>query len=257
MSRLEWGAGDTAVVLLHGVGGGAAAWQGNAPAIAEAGFAVVAPDFPGYGDSPSIDPYDMAGLAASVVAVLDALAASRVVLVGHSMGGMVAQEVVARAKDRVHGLVVCNASPAFGKPGGAWQQQFLAERLGPLDAGVGMAGLAARLVPAMLAPLAPRAAVEQAIALMSAVPEPTYRNALHALSAFDRRDNLARIAVPTLAITGEHDRSAPSAMVQQMALRIRGAEYVCISGAGHLANIETPQPFNRALVSFLTRHFGT
>jgi pimeloyl-ACP methyl ester carboxylesterase len=256
MSTLKWGEGDTAVVLLHGVGGGPAGWQGNAPAIAEAGFAVIAPDLPGYGDAPSIEPYDLAGLAASVSALLDTLAASRVVLVGHSLGGMVAQEVIARDKERVHGLVVCNASPAFGKPGGSWQQQFLAERFGPLDAGIGMAGLAARLVPTMVAPRAARAAVEQAVALMAAVPEATYRKALVALSAFDRRDNLPRIAVPTLAITGEHDRSAPASMVQQMALRIRGAEYVCVSSVGHLANIEMPQPFNRALVSFLTRHFG-
>jgi 3-oxoadipate enol-lactonase len=245
----------TAVVLLHGVGGGAAAWEPNGRAIADAGFVALAPDLPGYGDAPTIDPCDMAGMAASVCRLLDEWMVPAAVLVGHSMGGMVAQEVLALAPHRVLGLVVSGASPAFGKPGGDWQRRFLADRFSTLDAGHGMAELASRLVPGMVAPGAGADAVRFATDLMAAVPESTYRRALSAIVGFDRRGDLARIAVPTLCLAGAHDRNAPPSMVQQMALRIRGAEYLCLTDAGHLANIEQPAAFNRALVSFLNRHF--
>lgn len=256
LAHRRWGDGDTAIVLLHGVGGSRDAWADNGPALEAAGFAAIAVDLPGYGESPSIEPYDMAGLARSVQVFVESLGAQRTVLVGHSLGGMVAQEAVALAPACVHGLVIAGASPAFGKAGGTWQEQFLRERFAPLDAGVGMAGLAPQLVTGMVAPRARPDAVRAAAKLMAAVPETTYRQALLAVVAFDRRANLARINVPTLCITGAHDRNAPPAMVQQMALRIRGAEYICLDGAGHLANIEVPTAFNRALVSFLTRHFG-
>jgi pimeloyl-ACP methyl ester carboxylesterase len=90
----ERGAGGTAVVMLHGVGGGRGVWAGQLVSFAAAGYRAVAWDAPGYGDTPPIAPYDMAGLAAALGRLLDAIAAPRVVLLGHSMGGMLAQEAV-------------------------------------------------------------------------------------------------------------------------------------------------------------------
>ena len=252
--------GDPAAMvalLLHGVGGGRAVWgdmvSGTGRAVAAAGWRAVAVDLPGYGDSPAIDPCDMAGLAASVVATLDALAVDSALLVGHSMGGMVAQEVVARSPQRVGALVLSGTSPAFGKAGGAWQQQFLRDRLAPLDAGGGLAALAPALAQGMASPSAPAEAIARCVAVMSRVPEATYRAALHAIVGFDRRADLARITVPTLCLAGADDRNAPPAVMQAMAERIAGAEYECLPGVGHLANMEAPAAFHRALLSFLER----
>ena len=244
-------------LLLHGVGGGRAVWgdevSGTGRVIGDAGWHAVAVDLPGYGDSPAIDPCDMAGLAASVVATIDTLGAQAALLVGHSMGGMVAQEVVARCADRVSGLVLSGTSPAFGKAGGAWQQQFLRDRLAPLDAGLGLAGLAPALARGMASPAAPPEAVARCVAVMARVPEASYRAALHAIVGFDRRADLARIAVPTLCLAGADDRNAPPSVMQAMAERIAGAEYLCLPGVGHLANMEAPEPFHRALLPFLAR----
>jgi 3-oxoadipate enol-lactonase len=216
----------------------------------------VAADLPGYGASPSIEPYDIAGLAGAVEALVAHVGAARTVLVGHSMGGMVAMELAVRSPQCLHGLVLSGASPAFGKPGGTWQQQFIQERFAPLDAGQGMAALAARLVAGMVAPGTVGTVVDIATALMAAVPEATYRQALTALVSFERRAALPRLALPVLCIAGAHDRNATPAVVQQMALRIPGAEYIGLPTAGHLAAIEAPQAFNRALLGFLGRHFS-
>jgi len=259
LAHLRWGDGDKLVVLLHGVGGGREAWgdaiSGTGSALAEAGFSTAAVDLPGYGSSKTITPYDMAGLAAAVVALIEALRPRRCALVGHSMGAMVAQEVMARAPQHVQAMVLSATSPAFGKPNGAWQAEFLAQRLAPLDAGRGMAALAPGLLLGMASPTAPHDAVARAAVLMSAVPEATYRRALLALAGFDRREALGELRLPVLCLAGEDDRNAPPAVMQQMAARIAGAEYVCMPGVGHLANMEAPALFNRALVDFLQRRF--
>lgn len=247
------------VVLLHGVGGGRESWgdalSGTGAALAQAGFRVAAVDLPGYGDSPPVEPYDLPHMARAVAALIDRLGPEPVALVGHSMGGMVAQELMARAPDRVAALVLMATSPAFGRPGGAWQQQFLAQRLAPLDAGLGMARLAPGLVAGMAAPGAPHDAVARAALLMASVPEATYRVALAAIAGFDRRDTLAALNLPVLCLAGEHDRNAPPAVMEQMAARIPGAEYRCIPGLGHLAHMEAPQAVNPVLVEFLQRRF--
>jgi len=257
-----WGAPDAPVaLLLHGVGGSRLAWgdevSGTGRALSQAGWRAVAVDLPGYGRSALIDPYDMAALAASVLATLDQLGDKRALLVGHSMGGMVAQEVAAVAPERVSGLVLSGTSPAFGKPGGDWQQKFLHERLAPLDAGQGMAALAPALARGMASALAPPEAVARCVEVMAQVSEATYRAALQAIVGFDRRADLARLTVPVLLLAGEHDRNAPPAVMQAMAQRIADAEFVLLPGVGHLAQMEAPEPVHRALLSFLARRFPT
>jgi 3-oxoadipate enol-lactonase len=259
LAHLRWGEGDRVVVLLHGVGGGREAWgdtmSGTGAALADAGYRVIAADLPGYGDSATIEPYDMAGLATVVADLIRALQPARCALVGHSMGGMVAQEVMARAPQQVQALVLSGTSPAFGRADGAWQAEFLAQRLAPLDAGRGMAALAPGLVLGMASPTAPHDAVARAAVLMSAVPEATYRRALQALAGFDRRESLRDLRVPVLCLAGAHDRNAPAAVMQQMAARMADAEVVVMPGVGHLANMEAPGPFNLALIDFLQRRF--
>jgi 3-oxoadipate enol-lactonase len=254
------GQGATTVLLLHGIGGGRSIWSnagsGTTRAIAEAGYRALALDLPGYGGSAAMGPPDMDSFVAAVLAVLDHAAAPRAVLLGHSMGGMVAQELAARAPQRVQGLVLACTSALFGKADGAWQQQFLAERLAPLDAGLGMPGMAERLVPGLVSPAAPPEALRIAREVMAQVPEATYRAALRAIAGFDRRASLAQIAVPTLLLAAEHDRTAPPEVMQRMAGRIAGSEYLCLADAGHIANVEAPAAFNAAVLAFLRRQFS-
>ncbi len=252
----EQGTGDTAVFFLHGVGGGQAAWSQNLPTLARDGFRCIAWDAPGYGASPLRVPYTMESLANALLDLIAHVGARRNVIVGHSMGGMIAQEAVALDASRIHGLILFATSPAFGKPGGDWQEQFLRSRFAPLDAGVGMAGLAPKLVAGMIGPNTDANAIISAVALMSGVPESTYRSAMSTIVSFNRLGNLPRIAVPTLCLSAELDAAAPPAVLEKMAARIPNAVYQCIPGVGHLGNMESPEAFNAAVLDFLKKHFA-
>ncbi|MDO8375387.1 MAG: alpha/beta hydrolase, partial [Polaromonas sp.] len=142
-----------------------------------------------------------------------------------------------------------------GKADGAWQQQFLQSRFAPLDQGLGMAGLANKLVPTMFAPDAEPARIAEAAALMARVPAESYRAALSAIVSFNRLAALGNIAVPTLCLAGELDLNAPPAVVEKMAGRIPDAAYVCLPQVGHIANLEQPALFNNAVLTFLKQHF--
>ncbi len=249
------------VVLLHGVGGSRESWSdalsGTGSAIGEAGFCAVAVDLPGYGQSPLPQSLDMQRMSALVLETLWSLprhCAAKVALVGHSMGGMVALDLIAGAPQEVDAMVLLATSPAFGRPDGAWQREYLAQRLSSLDAGRGMAQLAPGLVKGMASANAAHDVVARAALLMSAVPEQTYRSALHAIVGFDRRAALADIRVPVLCLAGEDDRNAPPSVMSAMASRIQGATYRCLPGVGHLAHMEAPKLINPMLVSFLLTH---
>ncbi|HMN84009.1 MAG TPA: alpha/beta fold hydrolase [Burkholderiaceae bacterium] len=251
---VQAGDGDVAVFLLHGVGGGKAGWPAQLAALAAGGWHAIAWDMPGYGDSAPIEPYTMGGLAEALRALVRHVGAARSVLVGHSMGGMVAQEALAQEPGCADALVLSGTSAAFGKPGGDWQRRFLDERLAPLRAGRSMDELSQVLVPGMMAPGADAAALALGRRVMAAVPPSTYEAALRALAGFDRREKLGAIRVPTLCLAGELDGNAPPVVMRGMADRIPGAAFELLTGVGHLAPIEAPDRFNAALLRFLRAH---
>lgn len=244
----------TSLLFLHGVGGGHHAWDGQLAYFAARGYAAHAWDQPGYGHSATIEPYDLEQVALALKRLVDSLGGEPVVLVGHSMGGMVAQEAYARFPELVRGLVLGFTSAAFGGSDSSFAQRFVAERLGPLDEGRTMADIAARLMPAMRGRKSDPAGLAHAEKIMAGVPAGTYRKAVHLLTTFDRRQDLARIAVPTLLVAGSDDRTAPPALMERMAGKIPGAQLVVLDGCGHLGPMDQPEAFNAALEGFLRRH---
>jgi 3-oxoadipate enol-lactonase len=239
------------LVLLHGIGGGGRIWEGLAARLAAHGFSTLALDLPGYGERPAVAALSFAELAADVEAAIDTRDLVRPVLVGHSLGGMVAQTLLRRRPKGYSAAVLACTSPAFGNADGAVQARFLAARLGPLDAGGSMAALAPDLVEAMWGESPDRAGRARAIAVMSTVPPQTYRAAIRCLVTFDERANLPHIGVPILCLAGDRDPNAPSPMMQRMAGKIPGARFACLTGVGHLANLEAPDAFAEAIVDFL------
>ena len=248
------GSGPT-VLMLHGIDGGRLAFAPQVESLASAGYRAGAGEMAGYGRRAPLEPYTLKGLAASCIALIEALLGGPrtggLTLVGHHIGGMVAQEVVARRPDFVERLVLCGTAPAFGDPQGQPQREFLAQRLDRLDAGVSMEQLAHTLVPTMVGPGALPEGVRLATHCMGQVPSATYRRALQALAGFDRRADQSRIAVPTLSIAGEHDRTAPAAVMKRMSAAIPRSTYVEMPGVGHLQNLEAPDEFDALVLAFL------
>lgn len=248
------GDGDVTVFLLHGAFGAKAYWRDQTAALVANGYRVVAWDAPGYGMSPLPDPFDVDVAAAALARLIDAVGGGRNVLLGHSMGGMIAQAAFDLRRDRVHGLVLSATSAAFGKTEGEWQQKFVSDRVAPLDAGKSIAEFGPGMLRRMMAPGASGPGVERVIEVVSNMRPETFRAAIHAISRFDGRHILPRMQVPVLCIAGEHDLSAaPPAVMEKLAGKLPRGEFVCMTDVGHFAWAERPEVFNRHLLDFLQR----
>ena len=238
------------LLFLHGVGGGHAAWDRQLEHFAGLGYRARAWDQPGYGGTPLVEPYDLEHVAG---ALRREIGDEPTILVGHSMGGFIAQETYARYPESIKALVLTFTSAAFGAGGSDFARQFIAARIAPLDQGQSMADIAARVIPAMRGSRTEESGIALAQRVMAGVPPHTYRKAVHLLTTFDQRAGLAAIKVPTLLIAGSDDRVAPANVMQHMAARIPDAEFVRLEGCGHLGPMDQPQPFNEALAAFLAR----
>ncbi len=246
-------AGDLSLaplVFLHGIGGAARAWRGQLEFFRDR-YRTIAWDMPGYGGSAPLPTVSIAALADALQDFLEQVSAEKPILVGHSIGGMIVQQLLARSPRIAGAIVLAQTSPAFGKPEGEWQKAFIEARLGPLDRGETMASLAPILVRELVGDDPAPGGMELARDCMASVSEATYRATMLALMGFDLRKTLGNIAVPTLVLSGSKDNNAPATMMAKMATLIPSATYLELEGAGHLVNLERPQAFNAALDQFL------
>jgi len=172
-------------------------------------------------------------------------------VMGHSMGGMIAQRAWLQAQGRIHAYVLSATSAAFGQPGGQWQQDFVRARLAPLDAGRSIPDYAPEMLRKMMAAGASGPAVDLLIATVASMREDTFRAAVAAIAGYEGRQILPLIDVPVLCIAGEHDATAPATVMEKMAAKIRGARMVTLAGAGHFGWAEQPQAFNAHLRRFV------
>lgn len=252
----EWGAGRP-LILLHGFTGCGALWATHAEALADQ-WRVLAPDLLGHGasDTPH-DPgrYAMPEMVADLVALLDALAIPRAVLLGYSMGGRIALATAVRHPERIAALVLEGASPgldAAERPARIAHDEALAAQL-ERD---GMA----RFVDAWMAqPLFARQRHLGEEAWVRAHRQ-RLRNDPAALAAVLRGlgtgtqpsywKDLRRLPMPTLLFAGSEDAKF-AAIARAMAARIPAATLHLVRDAGHTTHLEQPDAFRRALLAFL------
>ena len=244
------------VLMLHGAAGGFRSFAPQVERYAGAGFRAVAWDMPGYGLSTPVEPYGVRGLAQSCIHLIEALLpplaqgpARSAVLIGHGLGGMVAQEVVMRRPDLVRRLVLAGSTSG---PDSGWAADAQAQ-LSQLDGEQhgSMRRLADAVLPAQTGPLALAEGVRLAQHCMAQVSPVTYRLALQAQAAFDRDAALGHIHVPTLLLTGEHDRCAPGRAIERMAGKIQGSRWVQMPGIGQWLPLEAPDAFDALVLDFL------
>lgn len=247
---MEQGSGATPVLFIHGIGGGADSWLRQLEFFGRSRRAI-AWWMPGYGPSAPLPEMTFDALADAVVALLDHLELPHVHLVGHSIGGMIAQTLAGRAQHRLASLTLSATSPAFGSKDGDFQRAFVEKRIKPLDDGFSLADLAPKIVAELVGDNVDMGAIEAAIASMSQVPPASYRAAMKCVVHFDARPVLPTISAPTLLVAGSQDTNAPAPMMERMAQKIAGAHFRVIEAAGHLANMEQPAAFNQILSNFI------
>lgn len=250
---LDTGTGP-AVVFVHGLGASIYAWRAILRPALQAGHRVVAFDNRGFGFSGRPDTgYSNAAYTRLLVALLDSLAITDAVLVGHSMGGAISAQVAIEHPERVRGLVLIG--PAGYGVSEPWSLRVA--RL-PL-AGRLLSGLRGRWTVAQLLrstygdPGRVTAADVDQYYATAAVPRSTValRGVFQEFRFDALRGRLGRIQAPTLLIWGAQDRWIPLRLGEQMALELANGALVAIPGAGHDVQEERPDELVPTLLAFL------
>lgn len=248
------GEGPVTLFLLHGAFGAKEYWRNQLRCFSARGLRIVAWDAPGYGVSPLPEDFSVERAAEALTHLIARERTRTNLLLGHSMGGMVAIRTYGVMPDAIHGLILSATSAAFGRPEGEWQRAFVRDRVAPLDRGQSLADFAPGMLRKMFAPGADHPATELVIRIVSQMRPETFRAAIEAVSRFDAREVLPRITVPTLCIAGGHDLSAaPPKVMEKLATKIAQGEYRCMEHVGHFGWAEDPDGFNREILDFLTR----
>ena len=237
------------VVLLHATTGSSRVWEYQFPVFTENGFRVIAYDRRGFGRS-VIDPAGaQPGTGADdLQALMNHLGIDRFHLVGTAGGGFVALDYALSFPGRLRSLVVASSI------GGVQDEEFLA--------------LGRRLRPSPQFDALPPEIREVGPSYRAANPEGTRRwvelehvsrppGPLAPAQTMRNRVTfpvLEGIKVPTLLLTGDADMFAPPFVLGLFAARIKNAESVIVSEAGHSAYWEQPEVFNRAVLGFIRKH---
>jgi 3-oxoadipate enol-lactonase len=253
LAVLEAGSGGRPLLLVHGFTGAKEDFDWHVDDLAAAGWHVVAPDLRGHGSSEAPDSgYTFEALAADILALADALGWSRFALLGHSMGGVVVQQVALTATERLTALVLMDTTP--GQPPVDPELMALAISIAR---GEGMPALLAAMkeVDPLKTPAARR--LDDAIEgwteisdgkLLASSPV-MYGDLLESWFALPDRD-LSPIRVPTLVLVGEQDEPFLAAS-HAMARAIEGARIDVIVDAGHSPQVEAPEAWRKTLTAFL------
>ncbi|QCO06562.1 alpha/beta fold hydrolase [Azospirillum argentinense] len=240
------GNGDP-VLLVHGLGGTSNVF-GPQVGVLSRFFQCIRPDLPGSGRSPADGPLTIAGLADVVEGVMDERGLDRVHLVGHSLGTIVCQHVAARRPNRVRSLALIG--PLHAPPDAA--RPVIRDRAAKARA-EGMVGIADAIVQAGTSADTkanrPEVAALVREILMRQDPE-GYARTCEALAAAEPAD-VARIACPTLLVTGDEDGTAPPTAVRALHRKIAGSSLRILDRCGHWTTFERPAEVNEALVNFL------
>lgn len=246
MFALERKGAGPPVVFVHGFCQSSAYWAPSLDRVAERGVRGLALDLPGFGASAGLGgPYTMAGLADALARELDARSVGQVVLVGGSMGGVVAQNFALRHTDRVVRLLLAAT-------GGFTANEALAlEKADALGAAPWNEDAVTPIVDGFFhqRPSTDLLAEYRRIALSAsqqAAVEAARSNATNRTF-----DELASIRVPTLIIQGRHDRARTPEHGADMRDRIARSVLAVIEDAGHTPQLEQPQRFHDVALPFL------
>lgn len=235
-----------AVVFANSLGTDLRIWDAVLPLLPD--VRAIRYDNRGHGLSDLGGVVDIDGLAQDAVALIEALALPRVMFVGLSIGGLIAQRVAALRPDLVQAMVLSNTATRIGTPEG-WSARIAAVESG------GIGSIADAVMERWFAPeFRASAQVRPLRAMLTRTPVAGYTAACAAIAAADLTVQTAALRLPTLVIAGDCDGATTPDLVRATAELIPGAVFHIIPGAGHLPPVETPEAFAALLTPFLKEH---
>ncbi len=234
------------VVFVHGAGGAQEQWRFQLRHLGSR-WNTLAMDLPGHGESQGKGYRTIEEYRDFVRDLLDTLGITRTVLVGHSMGGGIAQRFSLAYPDRLAAIVLVGTGARLRV-----HPDILASicRGDMEEAGrfISRWAYSEDALPATVAQGAEAFARNRASVL---------EGDFLACDAFDAMEEVSAIRVPTLVICGEGDRLTPVKYARFLHQEISGATLATIPAAGHMVMLEKPVEFNRVLTAFLDEHLGS
>jgi 3-oxoadipate enol-lactonase len=234
-----------AVLAVHGLGGGAYFFRGLAERL-QPDYRVIAVDLPGNPSDVSMETW---------VKDLGALVAGRttepVVVLGHSMGTILALNAWAAWPEWIRGLIFVGGVPQVAPR----IRERLSDRVQALEGARDLVGWGPRVSPGVFSPSTFRNRPEVVAAferLFEGQGVESYVRCCGILLDADARAIVKTVAVPCLAITGEHDQYAPPAAVAEFLRDLpQPARLEVLADCGHLPFLEQPDTFAATVKSFL------
>lgn len=250
MAYDEAGSGPP-VLFLHGFPFNRSMWRELAAALT-ADHRVVTPDLRGLGETMSTSaPATMEEMALDTVALMDALNISRATICGLSMGGYVALALCRTFPLRVRALMLADTRATADTEEAKLNREQQAQRA----LSEGMNGIADDMLPRLLAAETLTNCPEVVARVREMIVNTTAEGAAAALRGMalrvDQTTFLNDIITPALIIVGEHDEITPVRDAEAMHREIDGSRLEIIAGAGHVSNLEQPESFGHALLTFL------
>ena len=248
-SHVVVGDGGHHVIALHGWFGSARSWGTFPEYVDRSAFTYAFMDYRGYGGSRDVaGEHTMDEIAADTLALADELGWREFSLVGHSMGGMAVQRVLAEAPDRVRRLVGVSGVPATGVPfdeqgwglfsGAAGNRE---NRYAIIDLTTGN-----RLTKVFVDGIVQDSYDSSTVEAFGAY--------LDAWAKTDFSDRVKGLETPVLAVVGEHDPALSADVMRQTWLALLpNAELEVLPNAGHYAMFETPVHLATVVEGFLSR----
>jgi pimeloyl-ACP methyl ester carboxylesterase len=260
---VELGAGEPAMVFIHGLAGSWQNWLENLPHFAAAGHRVIALDLPGFGASEAPrSKLSIPGYGALVDMLLDRLGVGPAVIVGNSMGGFIGAEVAIQYPPRVERLVLVSAAGLtveyqrnetalgvlrFGKRLLMAWGGFVGARSDAIASRPRTRRLLMRLVVHDADRLPAPLIAEQ----VRGAGNPGFVDALDALTDYPIRPRLGEIGCPTLIVWGTEDNLVPVRDAAEFERLIPDARKVVWEETGHVPMLERPAGFNALLDEFV------
>lgn len=245
------------VLLIHGYTGNHRNWVYAARALLAAGYRTLSPDNPGHGQSAGpegFDHYELGHVAEAIHQLATGLDCAPAIVVGHSMGGAIAEEYAVRHPESVRALVlVGSAGGASGR-----ERESMAQHIDDLRGIAARDGMGA--VFDQLVELGIRAGIEDLdVATRTLLRNEFARTSWNGyeyggLALRTRTETLTRLRSferPALVVYGENESATLIAVASDLVATLPNARCAVIPGAGHSPQIETPEAFNAVLLDFL------
>ncbi len=251
MAYIDKGSGAP-LVLLHAFPLNRCMWNAQMDYLSN-WFRIIAPDYHGFGDSPTAEiPFSLETLADDIAGLLDSLGVSNhIALLGLSMGGYVAFEFVRKYPQRLRAIVLAATHPALDSEAGRQARIEMAEKV----RNEGATSLADPMIPRLLGRTTLQTRPELATKIKNLIvrnpPEGIAQGSLAMATRRDSTDLLEQIHLPTLILSGEEDSIVPAMPPAVMHQKIADSTWISIEQCGHLMNLERPDIFNNAVLEFL------